>query len=180
MFDSSPWLSFQPKQWQTSCVRCFIPSHCCWIGLTDLSKVCLGRRGFVDGLPSVPSSYSPDMYDRRRESAFLSAYLHSEQCLEKKVYWKFSNEFFFWSSWKLIWISFVVVFQFFWVTFASSLNLLCVVVESSYPSPFPCLLVSQSPGLPVYRSSAFSVSWSPCLSLSHSPGLLVSRHSVQV
>ena len=29
-------------------------------------------------------SNGPDMYDRRRESAFLSAYLHSEQCWEKK------------------------------------------------------------------------------------------------
>ena len=183
MFDSSPWLSYQPKQWQTSCVRCFIPSHCCWIGLTDLSKVCLGRRGFVDGLPSVPSSYSPDMYDRRRESAFLSAYLHSEQCLEKKVYWKISNEFFFGhlgSSSESPLFLFFSFLRLFWVSFESSLNLLCVVVESSYPSPFPCLLVSQSPGLPVYRSSAFSVSWSPCLTLSHSPGLLVSRHSVQV
>ena len=95
MFDSSPWLSYQPKQWQTSCVRYFIPSHCCWIGLTDLSKVCLGRRGFVDGLPSVPSSYSPDMYDRRRESAFLPAYLHSAQFLWKESLMKVIFEAFF-------------------------------------------------------------------------------------
>ena len=151
MFDSSPWLSYQPKQWQTSCVRCFIPSHCCWIGLTDLSKVCLGRRGFVDGLPSVPSSYSPDMYDRRRESAFLSAYLHSEQCLEKKVYWKFSNEFFL--------VILEAYLNILCCRFPVFLSHFCIFFESTLCRCwiFLPISLSLSPGIPISRSSSLPI-----------------------
>ena len=137
-------------------------------------------RGICDGLSPCPQ-FLQSLYVWPKERECLLVCLPA-QCtiFMKRKSTESSQTSLFWSSWKLIWISFIVVFRFFWVTFAPSLNLLCVVVESSYPSPFPCLLVSQSPGLPVYWSSAFSVSWSPCHSLSHSPGLLVSRHSVQV